>query len=192
MHELFFELQKQLGPVLRAGNLDQCERRVVKALAGLSGSPFHRILDLSVTNNPAGVAAHFDNFLRRESKRFKVGAAYTETNGFDINPRRWYFELFAYERYGGHEEDYGWISDWQSEDYPDMTITGLEPLQEVFASEAFRNEAFRDACSVTCLLVVIKFQDLIRRAASQMKELRFPLLATGHDFDFIYEIGPGP
>ena len=37
-------------------------------------------------------------------------------------------------------------------------------------------------------LIGIRFQDLIRRAAKHMQELRFPLLATAHDYDFIYEI----
>ena len=37
------------------------------------------------------------------------------------------------------------------------------------------------------LLVVTKFQDLIRRAAPHMRELRFPLLATAHDYEFIFE-----
>jgi hypothetical protein len=69
-----------------------------------------------------------------------------------------------------------------------LPITGLEALQEIYASDAFRDRRFSDACEVTCLLVVIKFQDLIRRAALHMQELRFPLLATAHDYDFIYEV----
>ncbi len=68
-----------------------------------------------------------------------------------------------------------------------MTITGLEPLQEVYASDAFRTEEFDDACDLAGLLVIIKFQDLVRRAAPQMRELKFPLLVTAHDYDFIFE-----
>lgn len=66
-------------------------------------------------------------------------------------------------------------------------ITGLERLQEIFAigSNVLR---FTDACSVSGLLVVIKFQDLIRRAAPYMTDLRFPLLASAHDYNFICEI----
>jgi hypothetical protein len=37
-------------------------------------------------------------------------------------------------------------------------------------------------------LVVIRFQKFIKRAAAQMKLLRFPLLVTAHDFDFIAEL----
>jgi hypothetical protein len=38
--------------------------------------------------------------------------------------------------------------------------------------------------------MVTKFQDLIRGAAPYMRELRFPLLATAHDYDFIFETRP--
>lgn len=41
------------------------------------------------------------------------------------------------------------------------------------------------------LLVVARFQDLMRRAAPLMRELRGPLLATAHDYDFIYEFNLG-
>ncbi len=107
-------------------------------------------------------------------------------NGFNINADRWFFDVFAYEQYGGHN-DYNWLSDWQSQYYPEMTITGLEPLQEVYAGDAFWSGKYAAACDLTDLLVVIKFQDLIRRAVPHMRELEFPLLATAHDFDFIFE-----
>ena len=187
MHNLYFELQEHLKPALRAGDLASCETTVAQKLTTLTLSPFHCILDLSITNSPTEVAAHFDAFFRRELSRFQIKAAYTETNGFDINPDRWFFDLFAYKSYGGHD-DYDWLSDWQSDYYSDMTIAGLEPLQAVYASDAFQDKQFRDACDLAGMLVILKFQDLIRRASSYMRELYFPLLATAHDSDFIYEI----
>jgi hypothetical protein len=186
MGDIFFEIQDELMPVLRAGDTARCERTVAERLAALPQSPFHIAIELSITNSPADIAAHFDGFFRQEAVRFKIGAAYTEMNGFDINPDRWFFDVFAFTEYGGHD-DYDWISDWQSESYEDMTITGLERLQEVYASPAFRDKRFKDAGYVAGLLVVTKFQDLIRRAAPHMRELHFPLLATAHDYDFIYE-----
>jgi hypothetical protein len=186
MSDIFFELQEELMPVLRAGDTAWCERTVAERLAALPQSPFHIAIDLSITNTPDDIAAHFDGFFRQEAARFKIGAAYTEMNGFDINPDRWFFDVFAFTEYGGHD-DYDWISDWQSERYEAMTITGLERLQEVYASPAFGDRRFKDAGYVAGLLVVTKFQDLIRRAAPHMRELRFPLLATAHDYYFIYE-----
>ena len=108
-------------------------------------------------------------------------------NGFCINPDLWFFDAFAYERYGGNEK-YNWLSNWQSEDSGSIAIEGLELLQKVYASDAFRDENFAKACDITDLLVVIKFQDFIRRARPYMREVQFPLLITAHDYDFILEI----
>jgi len=187
MSNISFELQDQLSPILRAGDVEQCERIVSARLAALPHSPFHIILDLSITTDAAGLATCFDEFFRQQSACFKIGAAYTEMNGFDINTDVWFCQPFAYEQYGGHD-DYDWISDWQGETEGGLAIEGLESLQKVYAGDAFRDERFDDACSVTSLLVVLRFQDLIRRAAPHMQELRFPLLATAHEYNFIYEV----
>ena len=186
MSDIFFALQDELSPVLRTGDLKECERVVGERLAGLPASPFHLILDLEVSNRPEEVADYFDDFFRQQP-RGKIKAAYTEMNGFDINPNLWFCSPFAYQSYGGHD-NYDWLSDWQSDDYDLLPITGLEPLQSVYDSDAFRDQKYEDACSVASLLVVIRFQDLIRRSADQMQELRFPLLATAHDYDFIFEV----
>jgi hypothetical protein len=185
------ELMTELTPVLLSGDVAGCEQAVARQLKKLPHSPFHVVLDLSITNPPEEVAAHFDSFFDEEKGRFRIAAAYTEMNGFNINADRWFFDVFAFEQYGGHD-DYDWLSNWQSQNYPDMTITGLESLQEGYASDAFWSGKFTDACDLTDLLVVIKFQDLIRRAAPHMQELEFPLLATAHDFDFIFEARRDP
>ena len=188
MSNISFELQDQLTPILRVGDLAQCDRIVSSRLAALPQSPFHSILNLAITASPTDVAGFFDEFFRQQPSG-KVKAAYTEMNGFDINTDLWFCTPFAYKRYGGHD-DYDWLSDWQSEDFNHLVIEGLELLQQAYASDAFRDERFDDACSVTSLLVVIRFQDLIRRAAARMLLLGFPLLATAHDYDFIYEVRP--
>ena len=187
--ELFFKLQENLLPVLRAGDLAQCEQTVAKALSALPKSPFHCILDLSITNRVEEVAEYFDRFFREEAPPNRVGAVYTEMNGFDINPDRWYFEALAYAEHGGHD-DYDWLADCQWEACGDQNITGLEALQDAYASDAFGQEDYGDASQVAGLLVVIKFQDLIRRTAPHIRELRVPLLATAHGYDFIYEARP--
>lgn len=151
-------------------------------------TPFHAVLDLAITNDPQDVALHFDRFFELEAARLSIAAVYTEMNGFDINPDRWYCDCFAYSAYGGHE-DYDWLSDWQSERFDDYTIKGLEELQKIYAGEAFLDDSYSDASHLTSLLVVVKFQRLIERASQSMKRLYVPLLSTAHGFDFIAEAG---
>ena len=189
MPGLFFATMERLTPVLRRGDLETCEQEVAKELWALPATPFHIVLDLSISNDPANAAEHFDRFFRAESARVPIAAAYTEMNGFDINPDRWYCDLFSYTADGGHD-DYDWLSDWQSEQFDDYTINGLERLQEVYASKAFGEKANEDASYMSSLMVVVKFQRFMQRAAAHMKRLRFPLYVTAHDFDFIVAVRP--
>jgi len=189
MSDLYFELETQLNPALRRGDLKSCFRKADEVLARLPESPFHLIRSLSITNDPLEVAQYFDEFFEQAEQQFKIAAAYTETNGFEINPDRWFFNPFAYEAYGGHD-DYDWLADWQAERQSFMTITGLEPLQAVYASEVGHSEQYRDAWDIAGLLVVLQFQRLIKQAADHMERLRFPLLATAHDRDFLFEYLP--
>jgi hypothetical protein len=182
----WFDIAEELSPRIKEGDAQAAVKRASEVLRSLPPSPFHQVLDLDFTNPPESVAEHFDHFLRTQKSSFKVGAVYTETNGFDINPDRWYFDLFAYREYGGHE-DYDWLSGWDSEAFPDMTLTWLEAVQAVFDSDAFRDKAYRESCEFCSLVVVTKFQDLIRRSLPFMRQLDVPVLATSHDYDFIAE-----
>src|SRR5216684_2275668 len=148
---------KRFQPPLRNGDLAAVEHGVATQLRALPESPFHMVLDLAFTNDPRDVANHFDRFFDAENSRFAVAAAYTEMNGFDINPDRWYCDLFAYSADGG-ANDYEWISDWQSERFDEYEMKGLENLQAVYASDAFGQKAYREASQIASLLVVVKFQ----------------------------------
>lgn len=187
MHDLLFKMQSQLEPVLREGNLAACIDRVCSEMKRLPDSPFHVALSARVTNPSREVSKHFDAFFRKEGARFSIKAAYTETNGFDINTDLWYFDVFAYSSYQG-VEDFDWISDWQSEYCQPMPITGFESLQKVFASDAFADDRFSDACDLAGFIFTLRFQELIQRAAQEMQLLSFPLLASAHDSDFICQI----
>jgi hypothetical protein len=187
--DLFFETLERLTPQLRAGDLEGCEIAATEALRALPRTPFHIASEFDFTNDPTEAARHFDRFIRTACTSFKVGAVYTEMNGFDINPDRWYCDLFGFPEDGGIE-DFDWLSDWESNDFEDYTLTGLEPLQAVYASPPFQNEANRDASYLCSILVVIKFQRFMQRASARMTELGAPLYVTAHDYEFIARILP--
>jgi hypothetical protein len=187
----WFEVAEQAEPDLRKGDIDICIKRVEDELIKLPDTPFHQVMNYRFTNNPGDVAEYFDQFIIKENARFEIKAIYTETNGFYINPDLWFFDLFAYDKYGGHD-DYDWLSDWKSGNYESMTLTGLEKMQEIYEEymegEYDGKEDYYSLANDLCsLIIVLYFQDLIKKSAPLIKGLETPLLATAHDFDFIYE-----
>jgi hypothetical protein len=179
----WYELAQKLEPQLRKGEIECCIDQVVGHLKNLSNSPFHIVIDLDFTNSIADVSKYLQEFL---DKSDGLKAIYTETNGFDINPDQWYFDLFGYNNYGG-TEDLEWLSDWQAESEQGALLTGMEELQRVYASKAFSTPEYDEASEFTSLLVVLKFQKLINESAKALSDLNVPILATSHDYDFIYE-----
>jgi len=185
----WMNLSVELEPHIRKGDIVYCINQVTNAIKSLPDSPFHQIIELHFTNKPKKVAQYFKKFIKQENRRFPIKAIYTETNGFDINPDRWFFDLFAFDSYGGHE-DYDWLSDWKSGDYPSMTLTGMEKLQQVYASESFYKNEYDDASGYCSFMVVLRFQQLIGESVALLKGANFPILATSHDYDFMYEYNP--
>ena len=182
----WYDIAREIAPWLQQGDIDRCIERVTRELQKLPDSPFHTVATLEFTNKPKDIARYFEEFISNESKRIPIKAVYTETNGFDINPDRWFFDVFAYKTYGGHD-DHDWLSDWQSDRYPDMTLTGMERLQEIYETEYVVGKSYGDSPDYASLLVVLKFQNLIKSSAPLISNLSFPLLATSHEYDLIYE-----
>ena len=108
---LFFQTMERLAPQLRAGDLAGCEAASWAGHASRRTPPLHIAADLAIANDPAEAARRFDDFYRAESGRIPIRAVYTEMNGFDINPDRWYCDLCAYTADGGLD-DFDWLSDW--------------------------------------------------------------------------------
>lgn len=181
----WFDLAEKLSPIVRAGDTQTAITHISEQLAKIPKSPFHLVLDLEFTNEPAFIARHLERFVAQSSNELKV--IYGEANGFYINPDRWFLNWFGYRTYGGHES-YDWLSDWDEGPSEDLTLTGMEPLQKVYASEIAGSDEFSDANDFCTLMIVAKFQDLIRRVTPHMTSVSIPILATAHDFDFIAEI----
>lgn len=166
------------------------------ALGELPDSPYHQVIGLQFSNSPSLLAAHFDDCLSRQPRQITIGAAFIVMNGFDINPDRWYGEIFLYPSFGGHG-DYEWLVHPHVGTNPDFTLKGMEALQKVFASRAgldrFGRPTFPEAEDVRAicgLVVLTRFQRLVHRAAAHMKRLSFPLLSSAHDYDLIAEVAP--
>jgi hypothetical protein len=182
----WFELAEKWDAAIRRGDTLLAIEGISAALRASPEGPFHRVLALDFTNEPEQIAQFFDAFVRIKGP--EIGALYIEMNAFDINPERWFFNVFGYAAYGG-ADDRDWLSRWDFSTRRDVTLTGLEELAGLYASPAFGDPRFRDERGVCSLLVVAKFQDLIRRSVPFMRELRVPLLATAHDYEFIAQIG---
>jgi len=187
--DVWFQVADELRPRLRSGDLDYCVACVSSRIRALPSSPYHAVLDAEFTNDANAIARLLDRFVEDETRRFDVKAIYAEANAFDINPDEWYFELFAYARYGGHG-DYEWLCYWKSEECPQMKLAGMEPLQDVYRAKRNRRSSFRELRGLCSLLVVLKFQRLMRRGARLAEKIAVPFLSTAHDYDFIYEFSP--
>jgi hypothetical protein len=191
---LSWQVEEQATEFLRAGNLAECDRIFCSSLRELPESPYHLVIELQFTNSPILLAAYSDQFFSDQSRKFEIGAAGAVMNGFDINTDRWYCDLVAYKYYGAHT-DYDWLAYEDATSQKNFLLTGMEPLQQVFArfnSYSFKQRRegpnFEDERDIAGLVVVSRFQQLVARAAPIMKHLKFPLLSTAHEYDFIAEV----
>jgi hypothetical protein len=83
-----------------------------------------------------------------------------------------------------------WLCDWQSSDWPQVTLTGLEEVQADFewyhAQEIWKDKSFEEAYELALLLVMCKYVSLIESAlAAGSRSKPIPVLATAHDFDIL-------
>jgi hypothetical protein len=161
-----------------------------KRLAKEKVAHFKGLLEKGFTNTPHSILSAINKFINACSRQFPIRAVYLEMNGFDINPDRWYFDFFGYANYGSDPEDLEWLCDWQSGDWPQVTLEGLEPVQADFksylAKKVWKDEQFQHACQLAVLLVMCEYVSLIESAlAAGARSKPIPVLATAHDFDIL-------
>jgi hypothetical protein len=186
MDALFFETISELKPFLLEGNFEKCLNVLEDKLKVFPNAPVKSASEISIKNNPIQAAAHIDVFIKMQSKKFEIKAIYLELNDFSINTDKWYFDLFAYDNYGGHE-DYDWLSDWKSGYYPPMKINGLEKIQNVYKKEIELNKSFSDVFALIDLIIILKYQMYIKSSITYIKHFIAPILVSAHDTDFIAE-----
>jgi hypothetical protein len=177
---------------LAEGDAAAAERVMSEHLRALPVGPFHEVLDLTITNSPLDVAAYIDAGIAGATEyRRKVdpdsppdfGATYLEMNGFPENPREWHFGYFAIFE-PGPPDDTSWLGDFFFCADDSMVITGLEPMQRVYAAHRFSQ---RYDAMVASQIVLAKFQDLVARSAPHARLLTMRLFASAHDGWSVFE-----
>jgi len=158
-------------------------------LAGCNGDRFKSLIGADFTNDPAAIVREIDEFIAFCGQSFDVRAVYLEMNGFDINPDRWYFDLFGYRAYIENLNNLNWLAHWDSPKWPDVTLIGLEQVQADYSDWLNKhdgNDLSEDhAWEYATLLVMCKFGNLIRRAVDTGITKQVPILATAHEFDIV-------
>ena len=186
------ELWKKVHALVTSGRIKESVGYLEQGLSNCPGPRFKSLIGASFNNDPKDVALHIKRFVVDCERAFRVKAVYLEMNGFDINPDRWYFDSFAYDSYFEDAEDLDWLSDWDSGEWPDLTLTGLEKVQDDFAwytghkTKGCEDSEAEMASEFALLLVMCKFTGLIEEAVKTGTiDKGVPILATAHDFDII-------
>ena len=110
-------------------------------------------------------------------------------NGFQTNTRRWHYAKFAYRKYGGRADDFGWLSAWHGS-AASRELMGMYKLQRVYASKVGKSRDHSEAFMIAGLLVEARFWRMLAEAALLMKIVNVPLLVSTHDTGLILELHP--
>ena len=126
------ELWTTIDRILRSGDIDAAASHLEALLRAEKTERFGSLADLHFSNPPQLVLDHVNSFISACRAQFDVESIYLEMNGFDINYDRWYFDSFGYSEYGADPDDLEWLCDWQSPDWAQFTLTGVEQTQDDF------------------------------------------------------------
>jgi hypothetical protein len=165
-------------------------------LRGQESQRFSCLSGLSFSNSGAEILSEINAFVGANSAQFDVKAVYLEMNGFDLNYDRWYCDFFAYAEYELDVDETDWLCEWQSGDWPQYELLGLEPAQEAFAwyhgDRIWESQPeLLPVYEASMLLVMAKFAALIGSSLKCGKLIRpIPVLATAHDFESIARYAP--
>jgi len=168
---------------------DEACQFISELMENCKDKTFNSLLKVNFANTPSEIQDVINSFISECNKTFDLEAIYLEMNGFDINPKRWFFDLFGYKHFRKDEDSLDWLAYWQSPDFPEVTLTGLESIQKLY-NDYRKNKLYEDDDKaynheLATLLVMAKFCQLIDRSLENQK-LAIHVLATAHDFDIIY------
>ena len=180
---------------LRSNNVDGAAADLESRLRAAATDRFVSLADSHFTNSPLDVLSHINKFVTACQFTFDVRAVYLEMNGFDINYDRWYFDSFAYTEYSDEPDDLDWLCEWNSPDWDQVTLEGLEETQEDFRwymeNKIYEKKTHDKEKEIATLLVMIRFVQLIQSTLDVGSlQCPIPLLATAHDFDMFGRFVP--
>ena len=180
---------------LRSNNVDGAAADLESRLRAAATDRFVSLADSHFTNSPLDVLSHINKFVTACQITFDVRAVYLEMNGFDINYDRWYFDSFAYTEYSDEPDDLDWLCEWNSPDWDQVTLEGLEETQEDFRwymeNKIYEKKTHDKEKEIATLLVMIRFVQLIQSTLDVGSlQCPIPLLATAHDFDMFGRFVP--
>jgi hypothetical protein len=190
---------QKVNSFLMAGNIADSIQFLEQELAGCEGKRFKFLLRENFRNDPGRIGNDINTFVINCEKHFDIKAVYLEMNGFDINPDRWFFDFFGYKTLYNNTDDIAgfldWLAYWDSQDWPDVTLLGLEKTQKEFDWYSNKNGYKDDSAQLpeelATLLVMCKFTRLIQKSVQSGKiEKKIPIFATAHDFDIIPKFMP--
>ena len=188
--EIWIEVGKRIS------NPNKACKFIAELMENCNDKTFNSLIATDFSNPPKEVRKQIETFIFKCNKGFETKAVYLEMNGFDINPDRWFFDFFGYDKLPDNFDDIYWLSDYQSPVFPDVTLVGLESIQKLFevyqeetghlylTSEP-RNKDLDYNHELATLMVMVKFCKLIDESI----ETSIPdvhVFATAHDFDIVY------
>ena len=181
-------------PLLRSGRFAAAEALLTDWMRALPTTSFHAIADLAITTPLERCGDFFTQFCARARSERPLKAVYSEMNGFAVNPDLWFCDAFGYS-FDASDDGDGWLGEVSSESDEHLVITGLEPVQQAFASwkatTGPRVDDERTARWLAQVLVITKFQGWLQRAVPHIKNLNCTFWATAHDYyEYLGKIAP--
>ena len=172
------------------GKIGKANAELEEKLGSVNTDRFKSLLESSFTNDKSLIVDELNRFAIACKEKFELKSIYLEMNGFDINPDKWFFDFFGYDKYVDDEFELDWLSGWDSDNWPSITLIGLEDTQndfDLYENQGGRSDSVaKEAKEYAVLLVMIKFALLIKESIDTGKiNFHLPVLATAHDFEII-------
>lgn len=193
-----FELADDIGKLLKDDKLDEAILLAETKLKEQTPTDFNKLLGKNLLHQTDKLVDYFTDFHKKVKSNLDIKAIYGEMNGFTINCDLWFLDLFAYDKVGGLD-DTDWLADWDEGNSTEerFPLTGYEELQEVYQdyqdNEKYNDSKMEAASDVAELLIMLRFQELIRAATRTANQkglpwATIPIFATVHDnYDTVYK-----